>query len=366
MQAEPIVILQTNIVENAAANMPNAENIAIVQEGQYHHIQLIQMVVAIWTARAVFAAAELGLADILGERALAVDELAQRTNTHPDALRRLLRALASRGILTETAPGCFALTTLGATLKSGAPGAARATLLTLGGDWQWQAWGEFLYSLRTGKPGLQKSSGLPLFDYLAKYPQDGARFNEAMVGMHGAVGSAVVCAYDFSAFNTIVDVGGGTGKLLTTILKSAPRARGLLYELPDVLPQARGLIEEAGLSARCDVAGGDFFQSVPAGHDAYILAHVLHDWTDEQALPLLRSCRKAISPNGRLLIVEAVLPPGDIPHHGKLMDLLMLTVTGGMERSEEEFRRLLSAADFRMKRVVKTTTHQSVVEAEPA
>jgi ubiquinone/menaquinone biosynthesis C-methylase UbiE len=345
--------------------MPNAST-ATGQGDQPHHIQLIQMAVAIWTARAVYAAAELGLADIIDGGTLSVKELAQLTETDPGALRRLLRALASRGVFTEAAPGRFALTELGAALKSDAPGAARATLLTLGGQWQWGAWGNFLYSLQTGKPGLERSSGLPLFEYLTKNLRDGVRFNEAMVGMYGAVGHAVVQAYDFSEFDTIADIGGGTGKLLTTILQAALRARGLLFDLPEVLPQARRSIDAAGLNARCELAGGNFFESIPTGYDVYLLAHVLHDWTDEQALPLLKNCRKAISANGRLLIIEAVLPAGDVPHHGKLMDLLMLTVTGGMERSEQEFGSLLAAAGFRLNRVVPTATHQSILEAVAA
>jgi hypothetical protein len=351
--------------ETAAANLPSAELPAREADSQPAHIQLIQMAVAIWAARAVYAAAKLGLADLLGERALSVQELASLTQTNPQALRRLLRALASRGIFTEVGPGRFALTDLGAALRKDAPGAARATLLTLGGDWQWKAWDNFLFSLQTGKPGLLKSTGLPLFEYLTGSPEDGANFNAAMVGMHGAVGAALVQAYDFSDFRSIVDVGGGTGKLLTTVLQAHPGLRGVLFELPELLPQAQRLIESVGMAARCEVRTGDFFQSIPQGHDAYIMAHVLHDWTDEQALPILQNCRKAIPDHGRLLIVEAVLPPGDTPHHGKMMDLLMLTVTGGMERSEQEFPDLLMSAGFKLRRVVPTTTHQSIVEAIP-
>jgi hypothetical protein len=237
--------------------------------------------------------------------------------------------------------------------------------MTLAGDWQWKAWDHFLYSLQTGEPAMAKAYGMGVFEYLAAHPEDGARFNEAMVGLYGGVGAAVVAAYDFSRFRTAVDLGGGTGALLTEILRANESARGILFDLPGVIPQARRSIAAADLSARCQVVEGDFFTAVPAGHDAYLLSHVLHDWTDEKALAILRNCRNAIVKDGRLLIIEAVLPPGDTPHHSKLIDLVMLTVTGGVERSAEEFASLLAAGDFRLLQIHPTTTHQSIVEAVP-
>jgi SAM-dependent methyltransferase len=348
-----------------ATNVPSAVSTSGPAAGPPPHVQLIQMAVAIWEARAVYAAAQLGLADLLADRSRTCEDLAKATLAHPSALRRLLRALASCGVVTEVEPGRFALTPLGAALRSDAPGAARATVLTLAGDWQWTAWGKFLYSLQTGKPALGAAYGMGLFEYLAAHPEDGAHFNEAMVGMYAPVGPAVVAAYDFSAFRTVVDLGGGTGGLLRTILRTNESLHGTLFELPGPASQARRSLEASGLSSRCTVLEGDFFKGVPAAHDAYVLAHVLHDWPDEKALPILRNCRQAIRDNGRLLIVEAVLPPGDTPHLGKLMDLLMLTVTGGVERTTNEFADLLAAADFKLTRVVPTSTHQSVVEAVP-
>jgi SAM-dependent methyltransferase len=238
-------------------------------------------------------------------------------------------------------------------------------VLTLAGDWQWQAWRHFLESLKTGKTGLAAAFGMDLFSYLRDNPEQGARFNEAMVGMYGAVGQAVLTAYDFSPFRNVIDLGGGTGRLLATILQSNERVRGALFELPETAAQARRFFEASALAARCHVIEGDFFESVPSGYDAYLLAHVLHDWTDEQSLTILRNCRRAIAPDGKLLIVEAVLLQGDAPHHGKLMDLLMLTVTGGVERTADEFTQLLAKADFRLTQVISTSTHQSVVEAVP-
>jgi SAM-dependent methyltransferase len=322
------------------------------------------MVMAIWSARAVYAAARLAIPDHLAEGARHVDELARLTDTHAPSLRRLLRALGSCGILSEVSPERFGLTRLGDALRSEAPGSLRALVLTIAGDWQWNAWANFLHSLKTGQSGLIQSSGCDLFSYLSSHPDDRSCFNQAMMGIHGAELSAVANAYDFNAFESVVDVGGGTGTLLKEILKAAPHTRGILFDLPETATEARAFLT-AGKVSRCSVSDGDFFKSVPEGHDGYILAHVLHDWTDEAAAKILQNCRRAISPRGRLLIVESVLPEGDIPHHGKLMDLLMLAVVGGAERTEQEFSKLLDAADFTLTRVISTNTHQSIIEATP-
>jgi SAM-dependent methyltransferase len=348
-----------------AANVPSAAPATPAQADVPPHVQLIEMAVAIWRARAIYAAAELGLADLLADGVRSAEELAQATGMHAPSLYRLLRALAGCGVLTEIEPRKFTTTPLGDALRTGAPGAARSTVLTLAGDWQWQAWRHFLDSLRTGEPGLTKAFGADLFSYLRGNPEHGARFNEAMVGMYGGLGQAVVAAYDFSEFGSVADLGGGTGRLLATILQSNERLRGALFELRETASGARCFLEASGLIARCDVIEGDFFQSVPSGHDAYLLAHVLHDWTDEQSLSILRNCRHAMAQDGKLLIVETVLPEGNAPHHGKLMDLLMLTVTGGAERTAEEFTRLLAAAGFQLTRIFATSTHQSVIEAVP-
>jgi hypothetical protein len=353
------------LAELAAANLPSALSSAGTGDGMPPQVRLIQMAVAIWTSRAIYAAATLGIADHLADAPQTANDLALATATHAPSLRRLLRALGSCGIVSECDTGRYALTPLGAALKTGAPGAARATVLTLAGDWQWKAWDEFLFSLRTGRPAMSEALGLPLFEYLASHPSDALHFQEAMVGMHGALAPTVVAAYDFSRFSTAVDLGGGTGSLLTAILQANRDMRGVLFERPEVVPEARRCIDATRLLERCDVVAGNFFASVPRGHDVYILSHVLHDWTDSQALPILRNCRQAISSGGRLLIVEIVLPPGDTPHHGKLMDLLMLTITGGVERTAEEFAHLLGAAGFGLAQVISTSSHDSLLEAVP-
>jgi len=346
-------------------DVPNAQFLGRSAANTPPHVRLIQMGAAIWAARAVYAAAELGLADHLSNGPRSAEDLARVTGTHTPSLFRLLRALASCGVVTEIAPGRFATTPLGDALRDGAPGAARATILTIAGSWQWKAWDNFLHALRTGESGTKAAFGKDLFDYLTDEPVHSARFNEAMVGMHGAVAPAVIAAYDFSRFESIVDVGGGKGALLAAVLKAHPKLRGVLFDLPETGADARDYLAAAGLSSRCMFEGGDFFKAVPMHHDAYVLAHVLHDWSDEQSVQILRKCREAVPAHGRLLIVEAVLPDGDTPHHGKLMDLLMLTVTGGVERSAEQFAGLLKESGFRLIAVHCTATHQSVIEAAP-
>jgi hypothetical protein len=329
------------------------------------HAQLIRIGVSIWASRAVYAAAKLKLADHIGDGGRSSAELAAATDTHEPSLYRLMRALASLGVLTEVAPRKFALTALGAALKSGAPGAARATIMTLAGDWQWDAWREFHHCLKTGKSGVEKAHGAQLFEFLGSHPQEAADFGEAMVGRHGHQPPVIAAAYDFAQFGTLVDVGGGTGNLLATILQANPKLRGVLYELPHVIPEARKRVAERGLEDRCALVAGDFFKDVPAGHDGYVLSHILHDWQDAESVAILRKVRAAIGKAGKLLIVEMVLPPGDAPHEGKILDLLMLTVTGGVERTADEFEKILAEAGFRLARVVTTATEQCIVEAIP-
>jgi hypothetical protein len=268
-------------------------------------------------------------------------------------------------VLTEVAPRKFALTTLGAALKSGAPGAARATIMTLAGDWQWDAWRQFDHCLKTGKSGVEKAHGQQLFQFLGSHAEEAADFGEAMVGRHGHQPPIIAAAYDFAQFDTLVDVGGGTGNLLTTILQANPKLHGVLYELPHVISEAKKRVIERGLAERCVLVAGDFFKDVPSGRDGYLLSHILHDWQDEESIAILRRIRQAMAPNGKLLIVEMVLPPGDAPHEGKILDLLMLTVTGGVERTADEFGKIVAAAGFRLARVVTTATEQCIVEAVP-
>ena len=329
------------------------------------HAQLIQMAIAYWKSRAVYAAAQLGLADHLADGPMQAGGLAVLTGTHERSLYRLLRVLASLGIVTDTGSRGFALTTLGQALRCGAPGSARATVLALSGEWWWRGWDHVLYSIGTGKTGMEKAHGTTVFGYLASQPQEATYFNEAMIGFHGAEAAAVAAAYDFSGCETVVDVGGGTGHLLAAVLERQPRARGVLAELPHVLREAPALIESHGLTSRVSLDAIDFFTSVPGGGDVYLLSHVIHDWNEEQCVAILRNCRQAMRPGSRLLIVEMVLPAGDTPHPGKLLDLAMLVMPGGQERTEDEYATLLNQGGFRLTRVVPTESAVSIVEAVP-
>ncbi len=327
------------------------------------HAQLVQMSIAHWVSHIVYVAAKLSLADHLAKGPQSADTLAGPTETHAPSLYRLMRTLANLGILTEDASHRFALTPLGDALKTGAPGSARATILTLANETWVRGFGRLLYSVQTGKSGFEQLLGMPIFDWLAKHPQEASLFSETMVGFHGAEPSAIAAAYDFSALKTIVDVGGATGNLLTTILGRYPKSSGILYDLPHVVRDAPALIEARGLTGRVTIQAGSFFERVPSGGDAYLLSHVIHDWSEEQCLTILGHCRRAMNSDSRLLIIEMVLPPGDTPHPGKMLDMMMLVGPGGQERTEQEYGTLLAKARLLLTRVVPTESPVSVVEA---
>lgn len=330
------------------------------------HAQLIQMAAASWIAAVVYAAAKLALADHLAAGPRSAAELAGPTETHAPSLHRMMRTLAGLGILTERDAQRFALTPLGEALKSDAPGSARATLLAFCGPAFWRSWEEVVHSVKTGETGFEKANGMPIFDYLAQHPEEASWFSEAMVGFHGAEPPAVAKAYDFSGSGTIVDVGGATGNLLAAILGRHSGPRGVLFDRPHVVADAPALLEARGVAGRVTIEPGDFFQGIPAGGDVYLLSHIIHDWNEQQCLTILGHCRRAMKPDGRLLIIETVLPPGDTPHQGKVQDMVMLVVPGGQERTEAEYHSLLGKAGLRLNRVVPTESVVSIVEAVPA
>jgi hypothetical protein len=323
------------------------------------------MAAASWVSATVYAAAKLSIADHLASGARSAVELAGPTATHAPSLHRLMRTLAGLGILTERDGQRFALTSLGEALRTGAPGSARATLLAFCQPAFWHSWEEMVYSLKTGKTGFEKACGMPLFDYLAQHPEEASYFSEAMVGFHGAEPPAVAKAYDFSEVKVIVDVGGATGNMLAAILSHHAAPQGVLFDRPHVVREAPALLEARGVASRVSIEPGDFFERVPAGGDAYLLSHIIHDWNEAQCLTILGHCRRVIKPDGRLLIVETVLPTGDTPHQGKVQDMVMLVVPGGQERTEAEYASLLGKAGFHLRRVVPTESVVSVVEAVP-
>ncbi|WP_146985046.1 methyltransferase [Bradyrhizobium macuxiense] len=327
------------------------------------HVQLIQMGTGGAVANVLHLAARLGLADQLGDGPRSAVELAGPLALHAPSLHRFMRTMASIGLLTEGDTQRFALTRLGEALKTGAPGAARSTLLMTGSHWVGSGFANFDHSLQTGGTGFKKAQGMPFFDYLAQHPEAASVFTQAMVGLHGEEPPAVAGAYDFSRFKTVVDVGGASGNMLVAILARYPEPRGLLFDLPHVVLEAEQSLKVSGVSERVTVEGGDFFRSVPTGGDAYLLSHILHDWNDDQCLTILRHCRKAMKADAKLLIVEMVLPAGDEPHPGKILDMVMLVLVGGQERTETEYAGLLNKAGFRLNRVLATKSPVSVLEA---
>ena len=328
-------------------------------------VQLFLMSEGVVISTALSLAAELGIADLLADGPRSSEELAQATSTHPRSLYRILRLLSSVGVFTEARPGRFALTPLGEGLRSTVPGSMRSWLRMVGLKVWFQTYAEALHSLRTGEPAFARSVGMEFFDYLATHPQEGEIFNAAMSDFGRGVAAAVVQEYDFSGVDKAVDVGGGNGSLISAILQANPRMTGILFDQPHVAEGARSSITAAGLSKRCEIVAGDFFSSVPAGGDAYILRWIIHDWDNDRALTILRNCGAAMKATARLLLVETVIPPGDEAHPGKLVDFVMLTALGGQERTAEEYTRLLDEAGFRLNRIVSTASPMSVLEGMP-
>jgi hypothetical protein len=309
------------------------------------------MLTGYWISQAIYVAAKLGIADLLQQGPKNADELAQVTGTHARSLYRLLRALASIGVFAEAEDGRFGLTPLGAYLQTGIPGSVRALTLNHG-ERLYRPWGELLHSVRTGESAFHHIFGMDVWQYATQNPEAAALFNVAMTELTTQVATAVVAGYDFSRFGTIVDVGGGHGTLLLSILEANPQLRGILFDLPHVTESAKKHIEAASLTGRCEVVAGDIFSSVPGGGDAYILKNIIHDWDDERALKILQNCNRAMADNGKLLLVEEVIPPGNALSFGKLVDLNMLVMAGGGERTEAEYRALFAASGFQLTNVI--------------
>jgi len=321
--------------------------------------QLLKQMTGGWITQAIYVASELGIADLLAEGPRTADELAQRTKTHSGALYRVLRALASVGIFSEDSDRRFSLTPPAEYLLTDRPDSLRAFGIMLGAEF-YQSWGNLLHSVQTGEQGFQKRYGVPFFQYMTEHPDRHSIYDTAMM-VHGiAETEPMLDAYDFSAFGTVVDVGGGNGRMLAAILERHPSIEGILFDLPAVAERSRSIISDLGLSDRCRVVGGDFFSSVPAA-DAYVLRHVIHDWDDQEAVTILRNCRDAMNPGGRILLVETVIPSLNEPCFGKWLDLMMLIV-GGRERTQEQYRRLFRQAGLTLSRIVPTAHEVSVIE----
>ena len=357
--------------------IPPAKVARIVERFRHHLYRLHQrsapaaavmfeMVTGAWVAQAIQVAAELGIANALTDDPLPLDDLADRVGADPDALRRLMRALISRGIFRQRRDGRYDLTALAETLRSDAPFSMHGWARLVGSPQHREHWSLLIESVKSGKAIVPQLRGKEAFDYLKDEPELAKLFNDAMTGADGLAAIAVVAGYSFDPYRTIVDVGGGRGGLLSTILAATPNARGVLYDLPEVVAGASALLRRQGVEERVRVEGGSFFDSVPSGGDAYVLKNVIHDWPDAQAVAILRNVRVAARADAKVLLVEAVLPEHNRDFAGKWVDLEMLLEANGRERTPAEYRDLLSQAGFRMTRVVQTAAPYSVVEATPA
>jgi hypothetical protein len=329
-------------------------------------IALVEMVWGCQVTQALYVAAKLGIADVLAAGPLTPEEIARRVDASPDGVFRLLRALASRGVFAARADGRYELTPLADTLRTDAPVSMRSVALTWGSPEHWEHWGHLLDSVRSGEPAVPAIRGMDFFAFTEANPDFGEVFNNAMTTFSNVAKEPVLAAYDFSPFATIVDVGGGHGALLAAILQQTPTARGVLFDQPSVTTGAAEVLRAHGVEARCAVESGSFFESVPAGGDAYVLKSVIHDWDEPKALTILGKVREVIKPDARLLLLEMVLPEGNSSHMGHVFDLEMLLDVGGRERTEREYQQLLAKAGFELTRVVQTVSPVWVVEARPS
>lgn len=322
---------------------------------------LLQMTTGYWLTQALAVAARLGVADRLVDGPHSVEELAPELGAHPDGLYRLLRALSGVGIFAEAGPRSFALTPLSEFLRTDAPGSMRDFVMMNGNPSHYHSWSQLESAVRTNRQAFEQAFGTRnVFEFFAKHPDEAKVFNGAMSNMSATMAAPVAQAYDFKGIGRLCDVGGGHGTLIGAVLKAHPTMRGVLYDRPEV-------VAGAPKHDRLEAVGGDFFQGVPGGCDAYMMKHILHDWSDEQAAIILGHCAKALAPGGKVLIVEIVLPEGPGEPFGKLMDLNMLVMCdGGKERTAAQFRALLATAGLQLQRVVRTNSPMSVVEAVKA
>jgi DNA-binding transcriptional ArsR family regulator len=359
------------------AKVPPAKLARVIEWTRHHLYRLhqrltpapaamIEMILAGWTSQAITVAAQLGVADALADGPLTIDELATRVDADADALRRLLRALISRGIFRLRRDGRYELNSLADTLRSDAPVSMASAAQFYGSHEQRERWTLLVDSVRTGTSVVPALRGKSSFDYFAEEPELAELFNQTMTSVSEMTDATVVAGYDFSAYPTIVDVGGGHGPLLATILAVAPASRGVLYDLPLVVASAPNLLRENDVADRVRIVEGSFFDSVPGGGDAYILKNIIHDWPDDKAVQILRNVRTAAGPRATVLLVEFVIPEHNRDFPGKWVDLEMMLNLGARERTAAEYRDLLSQAGFRMTRVVQTASPLSVVEARTA
>src|SRR5215471_4565598 len=328
---------------------------------------LFQMVIGKWISQAVGTVVEIGVPDQLAKGARRCRDIAREVGVSEDGLYRLLRALASVGLFAEGADRRFRLTGMGQLLRSDHPESLAGYARFTAHDITWRPWGLLGYSVKTGMPAFDNVFNASVFEHFSRNPEVASVFDDAMTSISAMEARAASDAYDFKGVETLMDVAGGHGLLLATVLRRHKRMRGILFDLPHVASGAAATFERAGITGRVRIETGDFFRELPSGADAIIMKHILHDWDDDSARRILQACHRALGPRGKVLIVDPVVPPGNAPHYGKLLDLEMLVLTPrGRERTKVEFARLLQGAGFRLSRVIATESPLSIVEAVKA
>ncbi|MFN2413147.1 MAG: methyltransferase, partial [Pyrinomonadaceae bacterium] len=323
---------------------------------------IMQLSMGAMVTQAIFVAAKLGIADILGHGEKHIDAISRDAGAHSPSLYRILRSLASLGVFNETQPRKFANTPISEVLRADIPGSMRDSMIFMGEPWHYNVYGNMLHSARTGGTAWKETHGVDVFDWFAKNPEASEIFNGCMSELSAGVAPAIVAAYDFSDIDKLADIAGGHGFLLSQILKANPNMKGILFDMEHVIAGAGDMLRTHGVEDRVQTVSGDFFAEVPAA-DAYIMKHIIHDWDDERSIMIMQSIHRAMIGDGKLLLAEMVIPEGNEPHPGKMLDLEMLTSPGGLERTAEEYAKLFDASGFKLNRIVPTMSPFSIIEA---
>jgi hypothetical protein len=357
MQVDPSQVVRTNPINKDKSNGK------LDTQSLPPQAQVMQIMTASILTQAVYAAAELGIADHLAGGSKTAAQIATAVGAHPEAVFRLMRALVSAGVFSQVDDERFGLSPAAECLRSDSAQSLRDMVLMMGSKWRLRAWEEIVVSIRTGKASFDAVFGMGPFTYFQQNPDAAAVFHRAMVSYTSTVATAVAAAYDFSSSRTLVDVAGGHGYLIAALLNTNPSLRGILFDLPEVVAGAQPLLTSKGVADRCKIVGGNFFESVTPGGDVYIMKQIIHDWDDDKASRLLRNCRRAMPAASKLLLIETVVPAGQEPAHAKLLDLEVLIALGGKERTEEQYRMLLTRADFNLTGIIQTDAGIQIVES---
>jgi hypothetical protein len=329
-------------------------------------VELARLVDGFRVSQTIYAGVELGIPDLLANGERTADDLAEASGADPATLYRLLRALASLGVLHEADGHRFSLTELGQPLRADVPGSIRGWVRLSGRDYLWRSWGNLTNAVRAGENSFRALYGTDVWAWRVDHPEESALFDEAMRAATGSATAAILAAYDFGRFGTIVDVAGGSGTLLAAILAAHPQVRGVLFDQQHVVSGAAPVLEAAGVLDRCEIVAGSFFTSVPEGADAYVLKWIIHDWEDEECVAILRTCREAMGPEAVVLVIERDLGPPNENPAAKISDLNMLVMPGGRERTREEYAALFEQAGLRYVSTALATSGHAIIESAPA